>query len=194
MLYFESNLTEQEAKARDIMVYLFNPVLKLLLQTSNPEEFKRYGYNSCRQTAILGAGYLRKLLPDYEFLVYEGHFVETINGKSTPYDHAFIIAHKDDRHLVIDLSRTTKKLLFSETYLNIYPEIEDYEDVTKIGQDLLDLDALLNTEEPEYFTHMKPRELMALIDNFVTLFQKYPKSIQLDLCDRVYSDTTMLRR
>lgn len=194
MLYFESNLTEQETKARDIMVYLFNPVLKLLLKTCNPDEFKRYGYNSCRQTAILGAGYLRKLLPDYQFKVYEGHFVEQINGVNTPYDHAFIIAQKDDRHLVIDLSRTTKKLLFSETYSNIYPEIEDYEDVIKIGQDLLDLDELLNTEEPEYFTHMKPRELMTIIENIVTTFQKYPEDIRLAFCDQVYSETTMLRR
>lgn len=194
MLYFESNLTEQEAKARDIMVYLFNPVLKFILMTSNREEFLKYGCNSCRQTAILGAGYLRKLLPDYEFCVYEGHFVEKINGQCTPYIHAFIVAHKDDRHLVIDLSRTTKKLLFSETYLNIYPEIEDYEDVVKIGQELINLDEMLDTDIPEYFTSLKPRDLMNTIDALIEDLKSLPKEQQLEFCDKIYSETTNLRR
>lgn len=196
MLCFESNLTKREEEARDIMVYLFNPVLKFLLMNSNPTEFYRYGCNSCRQTAILGAGYLRKLLPDYEFRVYEGHFVEKIDGKCTPYDHAFIIAHndKENRHLVIDLSRTTKKLLFSETYLNIYPEIEDYEDVIKIGQDILDLDSLLNTDEPEYFTGWKPQRFMEIINIMIETLKKKPVEEQLKFCDSVYSKTTQLRR
>ena len=57
MYVFESDLclnqlTEQEEKARDKMVYLFNPVLKYILAHSKPEEFAKYGFNSCRQTAI----------------------------------------------------------------------------------------------------------------------------------------------
>ena len=48
MYIFESDLclnqlTEQEEKARDIMVYLFNPVLKYILAHSKPEEFAKYG-------------------------------------------------------------------------------------------------------------------------------------------------------
>lgn len=194
MLCFEANLTKEEEKARDEMVYLFNPVLKFLLMNSNPTEFLRYGCNSCRQTAILGAGYLRKLLPDYDFRVYEGHFIEKINGRCTPYDHAFIVAHKGDRHLVIDLSRTTKKLLFTESYLNIYPEIEDYEDVVKIGQDLLNLDELLNTDEPEFFTGWKPSKFMEIITVMIDVLKKKPKEEQLKFCDSVYSKTTTLRR
>lgn len=176
------------------MVYLFNPVLKFILMSSNYGKFVMYGCNSCRQTAILGAGYLRKLLPDYQFQVYEGHFIERINGVCTPYDHAFIVAHKDDRHLVIDLSRTTKKLLFSEAYSNLYPQIEDYEDVVKIGQDLLNLDELLNTDEPEYFTGRKPRDVMDMIEELINELKTLPKAKQLEFCDKVYSETTKLRR
>lgn len=196
MLYFESNLTEQEKKARDIMVYLFNPVLKFILMTSNYPEFMRYGCNSCRQTAILGAGYLRKLLPDYDFRVYEGHFLEKTDGKVTPYDHAFIVANKDNgrRHLIIDLSRTTKKLLFSESYINLYPQIEDYEDVIKIGQDLMDLDAMLNTDDPEYFTGKKPRDLLNAIEILIEDLKTCPKEHQMKFCDKIYAETTMLRR
>jgi hypothetical protein len=194
MLYFEANLTKQEEKARDEMVYLFNPVLKFLLMNSNPTEFFRYGCNSCRQTAILGAGYLRRLLPDYEFRVYEGHFIERINNEFVPYDHAFIIAHKDDRHLVIDLSRTSKKLLFSESYLNIYPEIEDYENVIKVGQDILDLDDLLTTDCPEYFTGWKPKKFMDIIIVMINVLKNKSKEDQLKFCDSMYSKTTELRR
>jgi hypothetical protein len=196
MLYFESNLTEREQEVRDIMVHLFNPVLKFVLMTSNYDEFKKYGFNSCRQTAILGAGYLQKLLPDYEFKVYEGHFIENTDGKFTSYDHAFIVAINNDekRHLLIDLSRTTKKLLFTQTYLNLYPEIEDYENVTKIGQDLIDFEAMLNTDEPEFFTCKKPRDLLGVIETLVDDLKKCPLEHQMNFCDYIYTNTTMLRR
>ena len=194
MLYFEANLTEREEQARDTMIYVFNPVLKFILMASNYLEFKRYGFNSCRQTAILGAGYLKTLLPDYTFTVYEGSFVEKINGQATPYEHAFIIANKDKRNLIIDLSRTTKRLLFSEVTDMSYPEIEDYEDVVKIGQVRLDLDELLNTEEPEYFTGQKPKKLLEMIMYLTNKLKSFPKEKQLEFCDKIYKETTMLRR
>lgn len=194
MLYFESSLTKQEEEARDIMVYLFNPVLKFILMSSNYGKFIEYGCNSCRQTAILGAGYLRKLLPDYEIRVHEGNFIEKINEKYVPYEHAFITAHKDDRHLVIDLSRTSKRLLFSQTYTTSYPEVEDYEDVVKISQDDINLDKMLNTDEPEYFTNQTPKHLMMLIETLIDKLKELSKEEQLRFCDSIYSKTTTLRR
>lgn len=194
MLYIDAKLTEQEEKARDEMIYLFNPVLKFILLTSNTEEFIKYGCNSCRQTAILGAGYLRKLLPDYKFDVYEGHFIERKDDKDIPYDHAFIVAHKDERYLLIDLSRTTRKLIFQETMPNLYLGIEDYDDVIQTGQDLLDLDALLDMAEPEYFTRKKPKELMAIIESIIGGLKVLSKEEQLRFCDKVYSQTTALKR
>ena len=195
MLYFESSLTKQEEEARDVMVYLFNPVLKFLLMNSNPEEFLRYGCNSCRQTAILGAGYLRTLLPDYTLSIYEGSFIEHINGEFVPYTHAFIVATKDKRNLVIDLSRTSKRLLFQETNANmVYPEIEDYDDVVKISQERLDLDGLLNTDCPEYFTGWKPTKFMEIINIMIEVLKSKTKEEQLKFCDEVYTQTTALRR
>ena len=194
MLYFESDLTKEEEKARDEMIYLFNPVLKFVLMNGNYNEFKKYGFNSCRQTAILGADYLKKLLPEYDIEVYEGFFIEDIDGLYFPYTHAFIIAHKDDRHLVIDLSRTTKKLLFSKTYLNIYPEIEDYENVTKLKQEKINLDEMINSDTPEYFTNKKPKELIKTISSLIDDMKLWSKSAQLEFCDFVYSKTTQLRR
>ena len=62
MFPYSNILTLEETKARDIMVYSFVPVLKMLLNQFNPKEFYQYGYNSCRQTAILGGYFLRSLL------------------------------------------------------------------------------------------------------------------------------------
>ena len=49
MLCFESRLTEQEEKARDEMIYLFDPVLKFILLNKGYDEFKRYGFNSVKE-------------------------------------------------------------------------------------------------------------------------------------------------
>ena len=59
MYVFESELclnqlTEQEEKARDIMVYLFNPVIKYVLANPKPMEFAKYGLNGCRQAGRVG--------------------------------------------------------------------------------------------------------------------------------------------
>lgn len=195
MLCFESNLTAREEKARDTMVYLFNPVLKMIFLETNPDEFRKYGFNSCRQTAILGAGYLRKLLPDYEISVYEGNFIEVINGIPTPYVHAYILANKDERHLLIDLSRTSKLLLFRHIVeSSVYPTVGDYKDMSLISSKKLDLDSLLNTDCPEFYTEMIPRNLMKTIEILINDLRLVPEDKRLQFCDTIYKQTTELRR
>lgn len=194
MLCFPSNLTPQEEQARDIMVYLFNPVLKFIFLTQNYVTFRKYGFNSCRQTAILGAGYLRKLLPDYTIRVCEGQFLEHIDGKFTPYVHAFILAGKDERTLIIDLSRTEKRLLFTQAYPGIYPTTEDYKDMVLINFVPIDLDEMLNTNEPEFISGYIPRQLMEAIEGLIAELKELPEKEQLKFCDEIYSETTKLRR
>ena len=195
MLCFESRLTEQEEKARDEMIYLFNPVLKFILLNKGYDEFKRYGFNSCRQTAIFGAFYLRKLLPNYNLHVYEGKFIEKENGIVIPYIHAFIIAEgPNDRQLIIDISRTTKRLLFTEVYPNIYPNFDDYKNVVKLWEEKIDLDKMINTDEPEYLTGCKPKNLIQIIETLIEDLKTLPKQKQLEFCDKIYSKTTQLRR
>ena len=191
MLYLESRLplSKQEEEVRDAMVYLFNPALKFILLSQGYDKFKLYGFNSCRQTAILGAGYLRKLLPDYTIHVYEGLFKEDIE-----YYHAFITAEKNGRELIIDLSRTTKKLLFDEIYPNIYPLHDDYKDVRLISKIEYNLDDMLNTDEPEFLTGYKPKEFMKMLECFIEEIKLLSKDQQLAFCDKIYSQTTLLRR
>lgn len=195
MLCFESNLTKREEEARDIMVYLFNPVLKFILLNSSKGEFEKYGFNSCRQTAIFGAAYLRKLLPEYDFRVYEGQFLEQECEVLTPYIHAFIIAiSPDNRRLIIDISRTTKRLLFTKIYPNTYPNFGEYENVFKVWEKEINLDEMLNMEDREYLTGFRPKDLMSMIETLIEDIKVLPKEKQLQFCDIIYSNTTQLRR
>lgn len=194
MLCFESNLTKQEEEARDIMVYLFNPVLKFIFMETNPEEFARYGFNSCRQTAIFGGCYLRELLPDYEIALYEGKFVEYENGKVIPYEHAFLIATKDSRSLIVDLSRTEKRLLFTKIYPGIYPNTEEYKQVALINMNRLSLDEMINMTGVEYYTSMKPLDLYDNIKYLMNELSKKGQEEVFKFCDKIYEQTTKLRR
>lgn len=199
MYVFESDLclnqlTEQEEKARDKMVYLFNPVLKYILAHSKPEEFAKYGFNSCRQTAILGAAYLKKFLPDYQITPYEGLFFENLPTGLEQYIHAFILASKDKRCLLIDLSRTTKRLMFSEALSQLYPCVEDYKDMILVNKKLINLDKMIYTDEPEYFTGKKPVELLEIIDVLIRDLEQKDKIEQDAFCDTIYGLFTKLRR
>ena len=199
MYVFESeqylnHLTKQEEKARDIMVYLFNPVLKYVLANAKPMEFAKYGFNSCRQTAILGAAYLQYVLPDYCIVPYEGLFSEDLPNGNEQYIHAFILASKDDRCLLIDLSRTTKRLMFGECTSTLYPLIEDYKDMVLINKNPINLKQMIETDVEEYFTNMKPIMLLDMISTLIKEVQSMPKHEQNKFCDMVYAMFTQLRR
>lgn len=199
MYVFESDLclnqlTEQEEKARDKMVYLFNPVLKYILAHSKPEEFAKYGFNSCRQTAILGAAYLQKLLPDYNIVPYEGLFIENLSNGIEQYIHAFILANKDKRNILIDLSRTTKRLIFHEAFEFLYPLVEEYKNMILINKNLINLHDMIYTDEPEYFTNKKPIEVLEIINTLIDDLQQKEQIERDKFCDTIYRLFTELRR
>ena len=199
MYVFESDLclnqlTEQEEKARDKMVYLCNPVLKYILAHSKPEEFAKYGFNSCRQTAILGAAYLQKLLPDYNIVPYEGLFIENLPNGIEQYIHAFILANKDKRNILIDLSRTTKRLIFHEAFEFLYPLVEEYKNMILINKNLINLHDMIYTDEPEYFTNKKPIEVLEIINTLIDDLQQKEQIERDKFCDTIYRLFTELRR
>ena len=195
LIFTDGNLTTEEQKARDTMVYLFNPVLKFLLMTEGQVEFQRFGCNSCRQTAIFGADYLGKLLPDYTFSAYEGSFIEVVDGEITPYVHAYIIGVYQGRYILVDLARTSKPLIFMEiNSIDAYPRIGEYKDVHKLGHNRINLVSALETNEPEYLTNMIPKDIVTMIGNLTKSLAKEPAIKQLEFCDMVYRETTSLRR
>ena len=85
------NLTEEEIAARDELFLSFNPLLKVAFATSNLKEFEHYGYNSCRQSAVLGAKFLQDKLPDYTLQIYEGKFNDFVGQRPVDYILYYII-------------------------------------------------------------------------------------------------------
>lgn len=184
-------LTIEEEKAREEMINLFIPVLKFMFLSYNPNEFARYCFNSCRQTAILGAYYLQSLLPDYDIRAYEGDFEEDIDGRMTPYIHAYIIASNGNRELLVDLSRTSKRLLFHPVFANLYPISLDYASVIKYGHREINLIEMLETDIGEYYTSMTPMELIKNIKLLIADLKRNPTSIPI-FRDRIFAQTTQI--
>lgn len=195
MLYFDDNLTEKEREVRDEMIYLFNPVLKFILSSAQPEEFKRYGYNSCRQTAIFGTAIMKELLPEYNFRLYEGQFLELVDSVPTPYIHAFTVATHQDRTLLIDISRVSKRLLFtSVTSPSLYPQTEDWKNVALIAKKELNLRELLMDAGAEYFTRMPHMAVLFSIKGLMKDLKTRPEFERMKFCDKMYNQYTELRR
>ena len=194
MLYLKDNLTDRERMARDEMIHIFNPVLKLILAHSNPVEFERYGFNSCRQTAIFGTAILSELLPEYNFKLYEGQFAELYNGQMITYTHAFTIGQYQDRMLLIDISRVSKRLLFHQIEDTLYPCEDEWKNVSLINKEELSLAEMLTSGVVEYFTGKSPMSVLLSIKTLMEELKENPEQYIMQFCDKMYGKYTQLRR
>ena len=195
MLYVnDPSLTKQECDVRDEMVYLFNPALKFSFMQLGMSRFKQYGFNSCRQTAILGATYLRKIMPSYTHQAYEGDFVDYDSMGPVPYAHAFIISSQGNRHILIDISRTSRKLLFQRVQpKEIYStKIEGCENTMLYNIRPIDVDAGINMKDPEYLTNLRPLELFDMVCAMIERLKQYPKEERERFWKSIYSQVTYL--
>ena len=188
---FPSQLTPEEESARDIMTHLFNPVLKSLLCTSNTLEWVKYGYNSCRQSAIFGAIYLQKILPNYKIVPYCGVFLEMVDNKPETYEHCFIVASNGNRNILIDLSRVTHRLLFHKVDKLDYPHCGDYKHVVLLSKQAIDLRAMYYDDDVlEFFTKRHPQEVMKTIVTYINSLSKLPLDMQKEFSERIYREFT----
>lgn len=194
MLYLNDNLTERERMARDEMIYIFNPVLKFILANSKPDEFAKYGFNSCRQTAIFGTAILKELLPEYTFRLYEGQFAELYDGKMITYTHAFTIGQYKERMLLIDISRVSKRLLFTLIGDTLYPIDDEWKYVSLISKEELSLTEMFASGVLEYFTDQEPLSVLTSIKLLMHDLKNLPEELRMRFCDSMYTQFTELRR
>lgn len=194
MVYLDSNLTEKERMARDEMINVFNPVLKLILSSAKPYEFEKYGFNSCRQTAIFATAILTELLPEYTFRLYEGEFVESYKGQPISYTHAFTIAYHGDRALLIDISRVSKRLLFMPIEDTLYPHIDEWRKVGLISKTELSLSEMLTPGTVEYFTGKEPLAVLSLIKTLMKDLKNKPEHERNQFRDIMYERYTQIGR
>lgn len=194
LYYLDDNLTERERMARDEMIYIFNPVLKAILAYSKPEEFARYGFNSCRQTAIFGTAILTELLPEYTFRLYEGQFAELCDGQMITYKHAFTIGQYKDRMLLIDISRVSKRLLFCPVGDTLYPSKDEWASVSLISKEELSLAEMFDFNVKEYFTGKSPIAVLTAIKMTMKDLKSFPEELRTQFCNDIYEKFTQIRR
>ena len=156
-------LSQEEIEARDELFMQFNPLLKVALASGNLTEFTSFAFNSCRQSAVFSAKFLKERLPDYTVKVYEGKFNDFLGQQPVEYIHYYTVIEHDDRKILVDMSRTTRKLLFhvinSDDILHYYPEDYGYEQMTEVWAKEQDWNEMFESEGGEYFTKIRPRNL-----------------------------------
>lgn len=202
-------LTPKEEAMREEMIYYFNPVLKHIFYSRNPYEFARFGFNSCRQTAIFGAAYLRKHFPDYTYKAYEGNFEDVVEGNKVDYTHAFIIATADylvtkstvsrndtleDRSLLIDISRTMRPLKFQviTNWQNIYDRNNDYRHCRLKNMRVLSVDPTIQTDDLEYLTQLPSALVCQLVEKLTEELHRLTPDDVKNFYTSVYGKLTTL--
>lgn len=175
---------------RDFMTHVFNVSLKFLFYSINPEEFRKYCYNCCRQTAIFGTIIMTEKYPDYEFSAYEGVFKDIVFGQEIEYEHAFIIGKKKGtfRELLIDLATTWHPIVFQPIVNGkfVYPDTPDYKDMKLLYSDKIDINEMMENTVTEYLTGEKPQVVLDFLRILMRSFYFSDKETQHDLTQKIY--------
>lgn len=153
-------LTQKESGAKALMENLFIPALHDTLSKAAPEKYQQWGGNACRQTAIFGANLLKDLLPEYDWVVWDGNFSDMLKGKRVKYNHAWIYGiHKTEKKgLLVDLSRNHHERLFLPTKSNKYPKDNPtYKNMKLINKTKLDYQKEML--DIEYYTSKRGTEV-----------------------------------
>lgn len=137
----------KEKEMRNFLMYDFNVCLKSMLTGFGYDEFDKWFFNCCRQTAIAGTILLKEKYSDeYDFKAYEATFSDTLFGNPVTYEHCFIIASNKiiERNILIDMARTTNPLVFEPINdSHFYPDVDNYKDLKMIHCKEIPIDILI---------------------------------------------------
>lgn len=188
--FVDALLSKQEQQMRNFLMYDFNISLKSILLKYNYEEFDKYFFNSCRQTAVFGSLVLNLYYPEYGYRAYEATFNDTLFGNPVTYQHCFIIATNKElnsRNILIDMARTTNPLVFEPIDDNhFYPNVDNYKDLEMISSVEIPYEDLLISPVREYMTGLTTIEFLS---ELVELIENYKSSTSKDknvLVQRIY--------
>ena len=167
-------LTKREEYVKKYTFELFIPTLHHTIKAFNEQEYKKWGGNTCRQSAILGAYFLNQWLPEYEWQVWDGNFTDIIRGKKYEFNHAWIYGENKQtgEGLFLDLSNVIKERLFFKTKDNVYPSYhEQYKNQKELNRVQLDWEKMLATDY-EYYTKLHSMELANLLQRLMLTHEK----------------------
>lgn len=148
-------LTQNEMKVRNFMFNKFIPALHNLVRTADPIKYRTWNGNTCRQSAVFGSIYLRKLLPEYKWTAWDGDFSDIYQGQRVKYNHAWIhgVDKKNNKGLLVDLSRVDRERLFIPVKSNKYPKDHpEYKNMKLIHKQEMNID--------EFYTMLKGEDFI----------------------------------
>jgi hypothetical protein len=158
------SVIEREIATRNFMVNQFIPALHSILEEGNPIEYKKWGGNACRQTAIFGVKFLEKLLPTYNWEAWDGTFDDIVMGRAVKYNHAWIYGEEKStgKKLLVDLSRNFHERLFLFVDVNDYPrDNPTYKDMIEINRKKLNVKEAM--KDLEYYTGLRSPKLLQIL-------------------------------
>lgn len=183
----ELKLIDREQFVKDFMNERFIPALADTFNRASPEKFEYFGGNFCRQSAIIGTVFLQDLLPEYEWVAWEGEFDDIVLGDRRQYEHAWIYGKNrisDKRRILVDLTRKHQERLFIISRKNAYPNNHpEYLHTKIITKKQIDIQDALQTRE--FYTNLTGERLVQKIarvtnvDKFKEEFNKQFDSTQI---------------
>lgn len=157
-----NTLNQDEQRVKMFMESIFIPSLHEILQAKSPEKYMLYQGAACRQTATMGYFFLKDLLPDYEWEVWEANFKDKFRGKDVNYEHAWIYGkskNKKEKDLLVDLARNYQERLFIKTNKNQYPANHpEYKDMVVLQKKRINPNR--NLQIIEFYTEDKGENLL----------------------------------
>jgi len=158
------HLTPEEEAAKLFIEEKFTPALHQIIESSNPKEYKKWGGNACRQTAIFGSVFLSELLPNYKWAAWDGIFKDIIDGREVQYNHAWLygVDRENGRRLLVDASRNHHERLFIQVSGNRYPKDHpSYMNMQELKREKLNISEALGTDE--YYTQLQSMDFIKLL-------------------------------
>lgn len=190
--FVDADLSKKEKEMRHFLMYDFNICLKSMLIRYGYNEFDKWFFNCCRQTAIAGTVLLGdKYFSEYDFKAYEADFADTLFGKPVRYQHCFIIASSKliERHILIDMARTTNPLVFEPiSDGHFYPNVDNYKDLKMLSCVEIPINEILQANITEYLTGLPTNIFIQELKDMIRTYQTTGSdSAKEKLLQEVYS-------
>lgn len=162
------SLTITELSAKNYMEQKFLPALHKLVSEANPSEYKKWGGNACRQTAIFGYLYMQQLLPNYQWSAWDGIFDDVVYDKPVKYNHAWLygVDKESGRRLLVDMARLHHERLFIKVTGNRYPKDHpSYLNMVEVSREKIDVAENLATIE--YYTGLDSETFLQKLESII---------------------------
>lgn len=165
-------------QCKEFMINKFRPELRDLFYTKGYERYKKYNFNSCRQTAVFGAFILRDAFPEYKWTACEGLMRTPYLGKIYEVEHAWIFGfNKQLGGIVVDLESPCIKVYKTD--------INELRSPRKILGKISRIDIEECVKEVEFLTMMNSLDILSMLrsklSNDIKSFEvEYEKIIRQD--------------